>query len=290
MLESSTRWFGKINDCFDSKEEECEMNILFEIKMSKPYRFLKSLYYYIFKYRRRNKEIFNNAEGLNSNYSHLRKYRDLHFGKRCFIVATGPSLTTEDLELIKNEYTIGVNALCKKFPEMGWKTTYFVISDAEAYNKLKPFLNEQNISFFGGHSDEIGDKNCIVIPKDIHNNYMWRNSKKVFWKNIEIAVGNGNTVVLNAIQIAAYMGFKEIYLLGTDCNYRLKSEKLYFVDHGIRSSVQYSAGIRMIEDYKAIKRFTDAWGIKVFNATRGGMLEVFERVDLSRVLNVREKS
>ena len=106
----------------------------------------------------------------------------------------------------------------------------------------------------------------------------------MFWKNIEIAVGNGSTVVLDAIQIAAYMGFKEIYLIGTDCNYRLKSDKMYSVDHGIRSSVQYSAGKRMINDYKAIKRYTDAWGIKVFNATRGGMLNVFPRVNLDEII------
>lgn len=265
------------------------MNIIYEIRTSRPYRFIKSIYYYLFKYKKRNIELLKRAEGLDDSFKHLEEYRDVHKGKRCFIIATGPSLTLDDLNSVKSEYTFGVNALCMKFKDIGWKTTYFVISDVDAYHKLQSVLHEEKIKFFGGHSEEIGDKNCISIPKDIHNNYMCNNSKKVFWKNIEIAVGNGNTVVLNAIQIAAYMGFDEIYLLGTDCNYKQKDKKIYFVDHGIRNAVQHSAGSRMIDDYKAIKKFADKWGIKIFNATRGGMLEVFPRVNLDDVLKNHER-
>jgi hypothetical protein len=36
--------------------------------------------------------------------------------------------------------------------------------------------------------------------------------------------------------------------------------------------------------YKAKKKVADKYGIKIFNATRGGVLEVIERVDLDSVL------
>ena len=32
--------------------------------------------------------------------------------------------------------------------------------------------------------------------------------------------------------------------------------------------------------YEAAEKYTESKGIKIYNATRGGMLEVFERVDL----------
>jgi hypothetical protein len=44
----------------------------------------------------------------------------------------------------------------------------------------------------------------------------------------------------------------------------------------------------MIAAYKEAKNYADGHGIKIYNATRGGMLEVFERVDLDRVVS-REK-
>ena len=36
-------------------------------------------------------------------YNRLKQFRNLHKDNRCFIIATGPSLTYEDLEKLKNE-------------------------------------------------------------------------------------------------------------------------------------------------------------------------------------------
>ena len=44
------------------------------------------------------------------------------------------------------------------------------------------------------------------------------------------------------------------------------------------------AGKLMIEDFKVIKEYADKIGVKIYNATDGGMLEVFERANLSDVL------
>ena len=45
-------------------------------------------------------------------YEWLKQYKNKYDGKRCFIVATGPSLTVEDLSLLKNEITFGMNSIC----------------------------------------------------------------------------------------------------------------------------------------------------------------------------------
>lgn len=257
-------------------------NLIYDIRMSKPYRFLRMILYYVFQKKKRDAEICNIESGKDTKYSYLRKYKDIHKGQRCFIVATGPSLTREQLELIKNEVTIGVNALCMKFDEMNWKTDYFVISDLKAYKKLRPVLHERNMEFFCAHKSENDDESCIFIPTDIQNAYMINFNKKVFRKNIELGCGSGNTVVIHAIQIAAYMGFSEIYLLGVDCNY--SGKKMYFIDHGIRGREQFYAGRRMIADFESIKRYENEWGIKIFNASDGGMLEVFPRVNLEDII------
>ena len=79
------------------------------------------------------------------------------------------------------------------------------------------------------------------------------------------------------------MGFKEIYLLGVDCNYP-KGEKNHFVESGFVDKNAASNPIRMRVGYKKAKEYADANGIKIINCTRGGMLEVFPRMSLEEVL------
>lgn len=43
----------------------------------------------------------------------------------------------------------------------------------------------------------------------------------------------------------------------------------------------------MISDYQCAKIEADRLGVKIYNATRGGMLEVFERVDLDEILGLK---
>ena len=45
------------------------------------------------------------------NRSKLRKYKNIHKGKRCFIIANGPSLKKIDFSLLKDEITIGMNRI-----------------------------------------------------------------------------------------------------------------------------------------------------------------------------------
>jgi hypothetical protein len=47
----------------------------------------------------------------------LRTYKDIHRGKRCFIIGNGPSLNQLDLTLLKNEYTFGMNRIYMAFPD-----------------------------------------------------------------------------------------------------------------------------------------------------------------------------
>ena len=57
------------------------------------------------------------------NRSRLEVYRDLHRGKRCFVIGNGPSLKQTDLSLLKNEFTFGLNRIYLLFPELGFTTT-----------------------------------------------------------------------------------------------------------------------------------------------------------------------
>jgi hypothetical protein len=220
------------------------------------------------------------------SFDYIKKIHNRHYGKRCFIIGTGPSLRTEDINKLKTEYTFGVNAVCLLFAELKWKTTYFVISDDKAYKRLNSELPKEDTKniFISSRKRETINADYTLIPKNVRNSFLTTNKYKKFSNDIHANCFDATTVVFNTMQIAVYMGFKEICLLGVDCTYD-NTNKQYSVDHGIRNPYYKSAGRQMIEDFKVAKRFTDQFGIKVYNATRGGMLEVFERVDLDEYLN-----
>ena len=91
------------------------------------------------------------------------------------------------------------------------------------------------------------------------------------------------------IQIAAYIGFTEIYLIGADFSYNGDAaQKGNHVYDSKFKDKRKTAGMTYIDcsinSMKVAKRYADSNGIKIYNATRGGKLEVFERKSFDEVL------
>lgn len=255
-----------------------------DIKSSSYFLKLRELVYLLFihpvellKEQKRKKSKLN-------DYSSLKKFKGIHRGERCFIIATGPSLTEDDFKKLKNEYTIGVNALCFWFIEKKMETDYFVISDDDVYARVESVLqmitqSEIFISERVMKTHQI-DKNFNIFPVDIWNRFIQNDNKKKLSNDISICSYDEETVVIHAIQLALYLGFKEIYLLGTDCNYN--QTKQYAINHG--KKVDKFLGNKMIKSYSVVKNYEKIFGFKVYNATRGGMLDIFPRVNLDDLL------
>ena len=99
-----------------------------------------------------------------------------------------------------------------------------------------------------------------------------------FSKDISKGVYDGLSITYAMIQIAAYMGYKEIYLIGVDHNSPMKNGV-------VDASQSYEDGIKPIEvSFREAKRFCEKNGISIYNATRGGKLEVFNRISLDEVI------
>ncbi|MCU9612318.1 DUF115 domain-containing protein [Caldibacillus lycopersici] len=226
----------------------------------------------------------------NTLFERLKLLKNIHKGDRCFIVATGPSLTISDLEKLKNEITFSMNSIVLAFNETDWRPTYYGIQSLHVYRKLERQI--ENIDTKGVF---IADRlaRCIQVPESLktfifplnvlnHNKEGKKYSTKFSDDPFKV-VFDGYSITYSLIQIAVYMGFKQIYLLGADSNYASNSNH-HFIDYGHGDPNVSIAGEKMISAYKVAKRFADHHNIKIYNATRGGMLEVFERVDLDAVL------
>lgn len=224
---------------------------------------------------------------IDKDYLKLKEYQNIHKGERCFIIATGPSLILSDVEALQNEYTFSMNSICKLFDDTDWRPTYYVIQDHKVFDKLKDDKNFQSIekkivADFIFREQKIEKSDYIRYPLDHldHMDIKKHTLPQKFSDDAYVCVYDGWTVTYSAMQIAVYMGFTEIYLLGCDCDY--SGDKQHFVDYGIK--VTDNPENHMISAYQVAKEYADTHGIKIYNATRGGKLEVFERVNLDDVL------
>lgn len=230
-------------------------------------------------------------------FSKLKKLKDSHTGDRCFIICTGPSLRLEDILLLKNEFTIGMNSICKLFSKTDWRPSIYGIQDILVYDRLVNELNSFNsdtICFIGHNiakKRKISEK-WIEFPLNVAYHDYDKTVLKRYYANFSDdcyrVVYNGYSITYSLLQIAVYLGFKEIYILGADNNYS-QSGKHHFIEHGHFASDADEATFRLNAAYKCAKEFADKHKIEIYNVTRGGMLEVFPRKKLEDVINKKEE-
>ena len=229
----------------------------------------------------------------------LRSFKNLHEGARCFIVGNGPSLRVSDLDKLKKSITMGCNNIFQVYDQTKWRPTYYFEIDIELSKQL--FYNKKFVEYVCS--------NCKAVFTGIWANlYQYRNdsmisnlfffSKRFVWNDkpefshdVSCGVYEGHTVVYDMLQFAAYMGFREIYLIGVDQNYvtyekddgslttsnENKRNHAEFMDDTVSSI--FPKVDKMRNAFLAARIYAEANGIKIYNATRGGKLEIFERVD-----------
>ena len=224
-------------------------------------------------------------------YRKLLETKNLYLGERCFIIATGPSLTTDDIQKLRYEYTFSMNSMCLKYDELNWTPTFYGVQDARVFRTVKEHIDNKNVKYcfvdIAYKEENNKQDNWVYFPRNSYYNAYDTHFKHKyhakFSDNAVAEVYEGFTITCSLIQIAVYMGFKEIYLIGCDCNYTSNHAENHFVSHGIIDPTYKEAKDRMIAGYEAAKKYADCHDVKIYNATRGGMLEVFERVSLEEI-------
>jgi len=217
----------------------------------------------------------------------LGELRDLHRGKRCFIIGNGPSLKHTDLSKLRNEFTLGQNRIYLAFPDMGFETSYYLsVNDlvieqcADEINSLKM---PRFISWRGRR---------WLKPQDnlffIHTTY----TGEKFAKDIRGRIWEGGTVTYTSLQVAYYLGFEQVILVGVDHNYVTQGKPNATVVSEGDDPNHFHPGyfgkgyrwqlpdlIQWEEAYRLARRTYEADGRSVIDATIGGKLRVFPRVD-----------
>lgn len=225
--------------------------------------------------------------------SGLLKWKSVHEGESCFIVGNGPSLLMEDLERLQKSgiNSFGMNLIYKIFDDTKWRPTYYIFSD---YNMMRQYYDE----IAALRQDNLFVKNFYymeetpVLPKANYypgcaeRCYL---EKQPFAEDITKAVYGGYTVMYDALQIAIYMRYKKIYLIGADFSYLgdPAGKGNHFYDDKVDDKRVIAGKPHIYITMTAMQKAEDyarKHDIEIYNATRGGCLEVFKRVDLDSII------
>ena len=233
----------------------------------------------------------------------LKALREHYRGsKRCFIIGNGPSLNETDLTVLENEITFAVNGFFLKASDLSWSPTFYVVEDHLVAEDRKDRINsiEGPIKLFPAY--------LAYCLEEGENTVFFNHRPRVsypdgfdFSLDASDVTYTGCTVTNTCLQLAHYFGFEQIYLIGVDANYLIPTD--------VNQGADYSVGVldmpsddpnhfhpdyfgkgfrwhdpqvnKMIEAYQEAKKVTDTTDRRIYNATVGGELEVFERKSFS---------
>ena len=154
------------------------------------------------------------------NSKRLKSYYNKYKGRKCYLVANGPSLKGMSLSFLNNQISFGLNRIYLAYEKFGFTNTFLV-----SINKLV-------LSQF---SDEI---NRLMIPRFLNwecrqdfdgtserNLFIYKNFfGQRFGKRIDHSINPAATVTYAALQIIYYMGFKKVVIVGMDHSFTVNDK------------------------------------------------------------------
>lgn len=230
--------------------------------------------------------------------SNLYKYKNLHQDQRCVIIGNGPSLNKTNLKLLENEITFGLNKIYLLFPKLSFRPTYIVSYIPDVIEQcLEEYLNLRIPLFVS----QAGKK--ILRNRKHETCYFGKHKQFVFSLNPAQEICVGHTVTYVTLQLAYYMGFKKVILIGMDHNFNYDgpSDKWHTINKGVRgrhfddnyfSSGQtwQSPNLKISEAHYAFARAVfEKDGREIINSTVDTKLDVYNKIPLEIALKSEEE-
>lgn len=234
-----------------------------------------------------------------------------HLGERCFILANGPSIKKQKLECLKEEVCIVVSDFDYHQDYNVIKPQYHCISPyhppgvEEDWHKRmeRIYKNSENATMIFGLTDcERNSVDGLFKDRQVHYLKFTGEWKDILLNGIDLTkpVPKGRSVPIMALFVALYMGFKQIFLMGCDHDWILHSESYsyFYKDNqdnqcpkgynplfGTDFEAEARWNIILWQQYKMIRRITSKMACRIYNATDGGLLDVFPRVSYESLFN-----
>ena len=228
----------------------------------------------------------------------MLEYRDIHKNKRVFIVGNGASLVDTPMHLLNNEYSFGMNRIGLFFKQTDWRPDYFFcityrVRMFNAYQRDVYRAIQTGVPSFIGNriKTHIYGYDNIHYVDALHIGKNFLEPKDKYW-NRDISdnkVSVYGQSLFSVMQIAVYMGFNPIYLVGID-GY-IPNRDIEDTNHfdpryeGVKQRHKLKwfneYGLQVVNNsHNLIYKGTKAQGVDVFDATVVDNSTPYPKVDI----------
>jgi GT2 family glycosyltransferase len=238
----------------------------------------------------------------------LRRFKDCHAGETVVIIGNGPSLNDTDLSLLSDVQTIGVNGIFYADDRLPNPLTYYVVEDNMVVRDNLDAIR----SYKAGHRffpsiyrDLIGDSDDTTYFR-MNRGFYAEESPYFCMPRFSVdpvqRVYAGQSVTIMNLQLAYFMGFSEVVLIGMDFSYQVPAASEvsgalitsmgddpnhFHPDYFGKGKVWKDPKLdRVLANYALARQIFEADGRRILNATPGGNLELFDRTDLAQILKL----
>ncbi len=241
-------------------------------------------------------------------------FKDRHKNERCFILCAGPNVNQLDLKHLKDEYVISVSSTYHHPDFLDFAPRYHCLpqltfNDQFTRQTALDWFREMNaktgnaIIFFSGTELELIRSEGLFPNRNV---YFLSISLPPIPMPDELDIcyplPSVQSVPIMCLYLALYMGFSRIYLLGTEHDSLITGRYDYFYTSTVLTNTDNSvnedktikrcsfhteldAYHTLWHQYEAIDAIAKTRGAKIYNATPGGILDVFPRVRYETLFN-----
>lgn len=165
---------------------------------------------------------------VDSNARKLASMKNIHRGKRGFVIGNGPSLTMNDLSKLTGEITIASNKIYLAFDKTDWRPTYYSIIDSIVAENIADEAAKLSMTKFfpAGFYNNFKALGNALFCNLLKDWYELGHFAPGFSDNIVKGIYAGEAVTYWNVQILWFLGIREIYLIGVDHSFILPSEKI----------------------------------------------------------------
>lgn len=240
-------------------------------------------------------------------------FKAIHKNQSCFILCTGPSILRQDLLPLSSNNCIAVSNFYlhpnfrfinpKYYCLAPWHPPHdrseyirLVHNIANLSDQLNLFLDLTTHSFLPDPEDP---SNC-PLSRSIFFVDSSGSAKSLLRNGIDLVgqIIRPQSVSIMALQLAIYLGFDKIFLLGCDhdsiLNVRTNYANNHFYDESksiLTTDTSTFTGelyslYTLWKQYELIKSIVKRLGIDIFNATPNSLLDLFPAVSLEQALSM----
>lgn len=227
----------------------------------------------------------------------LERFRDLHSGQDCFIIGNGPSLRNMDLSQLNRYHLFGLNKIYLLLEQIRLELSYHVA--------VNPLVIEQSINEFKGLNcpSFLSYRAVNAANRNFSGDfyYLATDAPCSFYHDITKPLYEGYTVTYVALQIAFFMGFRRVFLIGVDHSFTCQGspneqqfitgdDPNHFDPRYFSNKEWHLPDLEASElSYQMARFFYARDQREIIDATVGGKLQVFPKCSYAEALQACRK-